>query len=141
MYMVAMTRIMLLYTQECALITRPHALCKITVGPKSVLTLYCMCTCPKSIVCFFTSVVTLMYIQGKWLVLRCPLFGGFTGLEGSIGCQILGGLCPPPNLNVGGAGAPPGQPPSSYAPKRVPSCSIDALYSCFFILLLSQLYS
>ena len=37
-----------------------------------------------------------------------PLFGGFTGLEGIIGCQILGGG------GGGGVGAP--QPPSSYAP-------------------------
>ena len=44
---------------------------------------------------------------------KLSLFGGFTGLEGNIGCQILGGggLCPPPpNLNIGGAGAPPAPP-------------------------------
>ena len=35
--------------------------------------------------------------------LSCPLLGGFTGFEGNIRCQILGG----------GAGAPP----SSYAPE------------------------
>ena len=49
-----------------------------------------------------------------------PLFEGFTGLEGNIGCQIMGGLCPP-NLNTGGgggggAGAPPPPPPQPPAP-------------------------
>ena len=50
--------------------TRPHILTLITVEPKSVLTLYCV---PN--VLFLTSVG----VQG--LVLSCPLFGGFTGLE------------------------------------------------------------
>ena len=36
-------------------------------------------------------------------------------IEGNIGCQILGGLCPP-NLNIGGGGLEPPSPPSSYAP-------------------------
>ena len=36
-----------------------------------------------------------------------PMFGGFTGLEGNIECQILGG---------GGGGWSPPSPPSSYAP-------------------------
>ena len=50
--------------------------------------------CPKCIICSHISV------QGKWLVLSCSLFGGFTGLEGNIGCQKMGELCPP-NLNMG----------------------------------------
>ena len=40
--------------------------------------------------------------------MACPelsLFGGFAGIEGNIGCQILGGLCPP-NLNIGPPPAP-----------------------------------
>ena len=89
--MVAMTRIVLLCTRECAL--QDH-----TLFPNNYIGLLC----PKSIVfdlCSNTSV------QGKWLVLSCPLFGGFTELEGNIYYQIL-----PPNLNIGGAGAPP--PPS-----------------------------
>ena len=48
--------------------------------------------CPKSIVYDLCSHIS---VQGKWLVLSCPLFGGFTGLEHNIGCQILGGLEPP----------------------------------------------
>ena len=43
-------------------------------------------------------------IQGKWLVLSCPLFGGFTGLEGNIGYQILGGALPPQSEYWGGGG-------------------------------------
>ena len=50
---------------------------QITVGPKSVLTLYCV---PN--VLFLTSICSYISVQGKWLVLSCPLFGGFTGLEG-----------------------------------------------------------
>ena len=75
---------MVLYTGECALPDGTHSTL-ITVEPKLVLTLYCVPT-----VLSLTSRVTL--VQGKWLVLSCPLFGGFTGLE----CIIrLGGLEPP----------------------------------------------
>ena len=77
---------------------------QITVGPKSVLTLYCVD--PKSIVFNLCSHIS---VQGKWPVLSCPVFGGFTGLEGNYWMSNIGGALPPPNLNIGGAGAP--QPP------------------------------
>ena len=67
-----------------------------TVGPKSVLTLYYV-----SNVLFLTSVVRHISVQGKWLVLSCPLFEGFTGLEGNIG--YWGGWSPP---------SPPPPPPA-----------------------------
>ena len=92
MYMVAVTRIYC-YTHENVLYQTTRST-QITVGPKSasVDTLLC----PKSIVFDICSHIS---VQGKWLVLSCPLFGGFTGLESNIGCQILGGgargLCPP----------------------------------------------
>ena len=60
MYMVAMTRIMLLYTQECAL--PDHTLyANLQLNLKSVLTLYCV---PK--VLFLTSVVTLVSRGNGW---------------------------------------------------------------------------
>ena len=74
MYMVPMTRIMLLYTHEDGF-TRPHTLLKL-----------------------------------NQLVLSCPLFGGFTGLERNIGCQIFGG--------GGGGGWSP--PPAPTPLRRVP---------------------
>ena len=79
---------------------------QITVGPKSVLTLYCV---PKNIVSDLCSHIS---VQGKWLVLSCSLFGGFTGLEGNIGCQILGGLEPPPP-------APPAPTPLLHACNQI----------------------
>ena len=88
----------------------------ITVGSKSVLTLYCV---PKVLYCFY-----LISVQGKWLVLSCPLFGGFTGLEGNIGCQILGGFCPTQSEYWGG-GAP--KPPSSYAPAQFKECQLGSM--------------
>ena len=94
-----MTRIMLLYTRGWLYQTTRST--QITVGPKSVLTLYCV----QKVLCSRISV------QGKWLVLSCPLFGGFTGLEHNIGCQILGGLCPPNLNNYWGGWSPPPQPP------------------------------
>ena len=52
--------------------------------------------------------------------MACPelsfkLFGGFTGLEDNIGCQILGGSAPQSEYwgvgGGGGAGAPPAPMP------------------------------
>ena len=87
MYMVAMTRIMLLYTRECAL--PDHTLyANYSISIDTLL-------CPTSIVFDLCSHIS---VQGKWLVLSCPLFGGFTGLEGNIGCQILGGGALPPPI-------------------------------------------
>ena len=60
MYMVAMTRIMLLYTHKKVLYQTTHST-QITVGPKSVLTFYCV---PK--VLFLTSVVTLVSRGNGW---------------------------------------------------------------------------
>ena len=60
MYMVAMTRIMLLYTHKNVLYQTTRST-QITVGPKSVLTLYCV---PK--VLFMTSVVTLVFRGNGW---------------------------------------------------------------------------
>ena len=85
---------------------------QIIVGPKSVLTLYCV---PK--VLFLTSIVILVSRGNGWSYINCPLFGGFTGLECNIGCQILGGSAPPPNLNIqGGGGLEPPQPPQLLRP-------------------------
>ena len=104
-YMVAMTTIMLLYTHEIEnVLYHTTRSMHNTVGPKSGLILYCV---PN--VLFLTSVVTLVSRGNDWSC-SCPLIGGFTGLEGNIGCQILGGFCPP-NLNIGGAGAPPAPTP------------------------------
>ena len=63
--------------------------------------------------CIVFDLCSHISVQGKWLVLNCPLIGGST----NIGCQILGGLCPPPNLDIGGAAAPPApQPPRLLRP-------------------------
>ena len=66
---------------------------------KSVLTLYCA---PK--VLFLTSVVILLVSRGPELSFIWR--GGFTGLEGSVGCQILGGggSSPPCILILWGGG-------------------------------------
>ena len=105
--------------------TRPRDLRKlITVGPKSVLTLYCMS--PK---CIVFNICSHISVQGKWLVLSCPLFGGFTGLEGKWMSNFLfiylfiffgGG-----GRGAGAPSAPP--PPSSYAPVNVSSCKLHGL--------------
>ena len=67
----------------------------ITVEPKLVIDTL---LCPKFIVLDFCS--HIIQCPGKTVawVLIFSLFGGFTGLEGNIGCQILGG---------GGGGAAP----------------------------------
>ena len=62
--------------------------------------------CPKCIVFDICSV------QEKWLVPSCPLFRGFTALDGIIlDVKYWGALSP--NLNIRGAGAPPPPPPPS----------------------------
>ena len=74
----------------------------ITVEPKLVVDTL---LCPKFIVFDLCNHIS---VQGKLLVLNFSLFGDFTGLEGNIRCQILGGWSPP--------SPPPPPPPGSYAP-------------------------
>ena len=92
---------MLLYTGEYAYQTTHSML--ITVEPKLVVDTL---LCPKFIVFDLCNHIS---IQGKLLVLNFSLFGGFTGLEGNIRCQILGGALPPPPQSEywGGSTAPP----------------------------------
>ena len=69
------------YTHENVLCQTTRSMLN-TVEPKSVVVTL---LCPKFIVFDLHSHI----VQGKWLVLNCFLFGGFTRLEGNIGCQIL----------------------------------------------------
>ena len=65
--------------------------------------------------CIVFDLCSHISVQGKWLVLNCPLIGGFT----NTGCQILGGLCPPPPQSGywgGGGGCSPPSPPPPLAP-------------------------
>ena len=54
---------------------------QITAGPKPVL--ICVDTLLR-FKCIVFDICSHISVQGKWLVLSCPLFGGFTGLEGNI---------------------------------------------------------
>ena len=86
--------------------------------------------CPKCIVFDICSV------QEKWLVPSCPLFRGFTALDGIIlDVKYWGALSP--NLNIRGAGAPPPSPPSSYAPAFLASSHKDGII--YMLQLLSRL--
>ena len=87
-----------MHTQENVLYQTTRSML-ITVEPKLVVDTL---LCPKFIV-FDLCRHIIHSVQGKWLVLNFPLFGGFTGLEGNIGCQILGG--------GGGTAAPQPPPP------------------------------
>ena len=107
---------------------------QITVGPKSVLTLYCV---PKVLV--LTSVVTLVSRGKDWSQVVLYFEVSLVTLDVKYWGGGGGGLCPP-NLNIGGAGAPQSPPaptPLAYFPSL--SCTVYCLlYNSLRIFVLKE---